>query len=78
VFLKFSRAVKKFLNREVHYLGYVLKDENLLTAMKYQEPVLQKFPDSACSKNFLELAGELKKRVEQMEPGPAQKFRLDF
>lgn len=78
VFLKFSRAVKKFLNREVHYLGYVLKDENLLTAMKYQEPVLQKFPDTACSKNFLELAKELKKRVEQMEPGPAQKFRLDF
>jgi flagellar biosynthesis protein FlhG len=78
VFLKFSRAVKKFLNREVHYLGYVLRDENLLTAMKYQEPVLERFPDTACSKNFLELAQELKKRVEQMQPGPAQKFRLDF
>lgn len=78
VFLKFSRAAKKFLNREVHYLGYVLRDENLLTAMKYQEPVLERFPDTACSKNFLELAKELKKRVEQMEPGPAQKFRLDF
>lgn len=78
VFLKFSRAAKKFLNKEVHYLGYVLKDENLLTAMKYQEPVLERFPDTACSKNFLELAQELKKRVEQMEPGPAQKFRLDF
>ncbi len=78
VFLKFSRAVKKFLNREVHYLGYVLRDENLLTAMKYQEPVLEKFPDTACSKNFLELAKDLKKRVEQMELSPAQKFRLDF
>lgn len=78
VFLKFSRAAKKFLNKEVHYLGYVLKDENLLTAMKYQEPVLERFPDAECSKNFLELAKELKQRVEQMEPGPAQKFRLDF
>jgi flagellar biosynthesis protein FlhG len=78
VFLKFSRAVKKFLNKEVHYLGYVLKDENLLTAMKYQEPVLEKFPDADCSKNFLALAKEVKQRVEHMEPGPAQKFRLDF
>lgn len=78
VFLKFSRAAKKFLDKEVHYLGYVKRDENLLTAMKYQEPVVEKFPDTACSKNFLELAGEVKKRVAQMEPCPAQKFRLDF
>ncbi|MCU0290284.1 MAG: MinD/ParA family protein [Acidobacteria bacterium] len=78
VFLKFSRAAKKFLDKEIQYLGYVQRDENLLTAMKYQEPVVEKFPGTACSKNFLELAGELKRRVEQMEAAPTQKFRLDF
>lgn len=78
VFLKFSRAAKKFLDKEVHYLGYVQRDENLIVAMKYQEPVVEKFPGTICSKNFLALAEELKKRVEQMEPYPTQKFRLDF
>lgn len=78
VFLKFSRAVKKFLNKEVRYLGYIQRDEKLLTAMKYQEPVVEKFPDALCSKNFLELARSFKKRVEELEPGPSQKFRLDF
>ena len=78
VFLKFSRAAKKFLDKEIHYLGYVQRDENLITAMKYQEPVVEKYPGTICSKNFLVLAEELKKRVEQMEPYPTQKFRLDF
>lgn len=78
VFLKFSRAIKKFLNKEVRYLGFIQNDENLLVAMKYQEAVVEKFPDTTCSKNFLELAKTVKKRVAELEPGPAQKFRLDF
>lgn len=78
VFLKFSRAARKFLDKEVDYLGYITRDENLLTAMKYQEPVVEKFPDTVCSKNFLQLAGEVKKMVQQMEPPMVQKFRLDF
>lgn len=78
VFLKFSRAVKKFLNKEVRYLGYIQRDENLLAAMKYQVPVVEKFPDTVCSKNFKELAVSFKKRLDELEPGPSQKFRLDF
>jgi flagellar biosynthesis protein FlhG len=78
VFLKFSRAVKKFLNKEVNYLGYIEWDEKLVEAMRYQEAVVQKFPASPASKNFLELAKVIKKRVEQLEPNPARKFRLDF
>lgn len=78
VFLKFSRAVKKFLNKEVHYLGYIQRDEKLLTAMKYQVPVVEKFPDTVCSKNFKELAVSFKKRLDELEPGPSQKYRLDF
>jgi len=78
VFLKFSRAVKKFLNKEVFYLGYIQRDEKLLTAMKYQVPVVEKFPDTVCSKNFKELAVSFKKRLDELEPGPSQKYRLDF
>jgi len=78
VFLKFSRAVKKFLNKEVFYLGYIQRDEKLLTAMKYQVPVVEKFPDAVCSKNFKELAVSFKKRLDELEPGLSQKYRLDF
>ncbi|MCP5105438.1 MAG: MinD/ParA family protein [bacterium] len=78
VFLKFSRAIKKFLNKEVNYLGFIHKDENLVAAMKYQEAVVEKFPQSISSKNFLELAKILKKRLSELEPSQAQKFRLDF
>jgi flagellar biosynthesis protein FlhG len=78
VFLKFSRAVKKFLNKEVRYLGFVQRDDKLLSAMKYQEAVVEKFPDTTCSKNFLEVAKNLKKRIEELEPTPGHKFRLDF
>lgn len=78
VFLKFSRAVKKFLNKEVNYLGYVQRDSKLPEAMKFQEAVVDKFPDAQCSQNFLELAKIIKKRAEDMQPGPARKFTLDF
>lgn len=78
VFLKFSRAVKKFLNKEVRYLGYVQRDANLLAAMKYQAPVVEKFPDTVSSKNFLDVAESFKKMLGEIEPGPSQKFRLDF
>lgn len=78
VFLKFSRAVKKFLNKEVNYLGFITWDEKLVEAMRYQEAVVQKFPASSAGKNFTELAKVIKKRVEEMVPNPARKFRLDF
>ncbi len=79
VFLKFSRAIKKFLNKEVTYLGYVKRDQKLVDAMKYQTAVVEKFPQSESAQNFMELAKIVKKRAEDMEPSPAEKFRrLDF
>jgi flagellar biosynthesis protein FlhG len=78
VFLKFSRAIKKFLNKEVNYLGFVQWDEKLVEAMRFQEAVVDKFPNSTAGKNFQELAKVVKKRAEELEPNPARKFRLDF
>lgn len=78
VYLKFSRAVKKFLNKEVTYLGFITRDPKLPEAMRYQEAVVEKFPDTVSSINFIELAKAVRKRIQEMEPGTARKFTLDF
>ncbi len=78
VFLKFSRAVKKFLNKEVHYLGYISRDEKLMEAMKFQSAVVEKFPTCPASRNFQALAKVVRDRVIEMEAGGDKKFKLDF
>ena len=78
IFLKISRAGKKFLDRELHYLGYIRKDDHLIEAMKLQQPVVEKFPACPCSKDYLRLTKAVVKRLSQMEAGKDKKFKLDF
>ncbi len=78
VFLKISRAVKKFLNKELNYLGYIRKDEHLIEAIKFQEPVVEKFPESPCGSDYLKLSKNVIDRVAKMDVGKEKKSRLDF
>jgi flagellar biosynthesis protein FlhG len=78
VFLKISRAVKKFLNKELHYLGYIKKDDCVVEAIKFQQPVVEKFPDSPVAKDYLKLSQAIIERVAQMAPKKDKKPRLDF
>ncbi|MCP4215811.1 MAG: MinD/ParA family protein [bacterium] len=81
IFLKISRAVKKFLNKEMNFLGYVRRDKKLMEAMKYQEAVVEKFPESVAGQDYLKLAKIMKERVDNMESsadGAYKKFTLDF
>ncbi|MCP4152380.1 MAG: MinD/ParA family protein [bacterium] len=78
IYLKFSRAIKKFLNKEVNYLGFVHRDAKLVEAMKYQEAVVEKFPRSKAAQNYLELAKIIKEKLPQMDSGLEKKFKLDF
>ena len=78
VFLKISRAVKKFLNKELHYLGYIKKDDHVVEAIKFQQPVVEKFPDSPAAKDYLRLSQAIIARLAQMEPKKDKKTRLDF
>jgi flagellar biosynthesis protein FlhG len=78
VFLKISRAVKKFLNKELNYLGYIRKDNHLIEAIKFQQPVVDKFPDSPVSSDYLKLAKTVIERVKKIEPPKDKKGRLDF
>ena len=78
VFLKMSRAVKKFLNKELHYLGYIREDDHVVEAIKFQQPVVEKFPESPVSKDYLRLSKTVLARVAKMEPKKDKKARLDF
>ncbi len=78
VFLKISRAVKKFLNKELHYLGYIRKDEHVIEAIKYQKPVVEKFPDSPSGMDYLELSRAMAERISTMEIRKEKTFKLDF
>ncbi len=80
VFLKISRAVKKFLNKELNYLGFIRKDEHISEAIKYQQPVVEKFPDTLISQDYQKLTATVLERVAKMElPKDSDKsFRLDF
>lgn len=78
VFLKISRAAKKFLNKELHYLGYIKKDDHVVEAIKFQQPVLDKFPDSPVAKDYLKVSKAIIERMAQTGPKKDKKSRLDF
>lgn len=79
IFFKISRACKKFLNKELHYLGYIRKDDHIIEAIKYQQPVIERSPDSNVSKDYLELCKTIKERIDKMTPSEgSDKFKLDF
>jgi flagellar biosynthesis protein FlhG len=78
VFLKISRAVKKFLNKELHYLGCIRKDEHVVEAIKFQQPVVERFPDCPGSADYMELSKSVIERAAKMEIRKDKKFRLDF
>jgi flagellar biosynthesis protein FlhG len=78
VFLKISRAAKKFLNRGLDYLGYIRKDDSLVEAIKYQEPVVERFPESPSGADYQKLSKTVMDRISKMETGKDKKARLDF
>jgi flagellar biosynthesis protein FlhG len=78
VFVKISRAVKKFLGKELHYLGYIKKDDHVVEAIKFQQPVVEKYPNSPVAKDYLRLSQAIIERLSQMAPKKGKKARLDF
>jgi flagellar biosynthesis protein FlhG len=78
VFLKISRAVKKFLNKELNYLGFIRKDEHVIEAIKFQTPVVEKFPHAPVSKDYIKLSRTIIDRVSKMELPTDKASKLDF
>jgi len=56
-------VVKRFLNREVDYLGHIERDSHVPQAVRSQMPVTHRFPNASASRSFRNLA----RRVVQQE-----------
>jgi flagellar biosynthesis protein FlhG len=63
IFLKLSRATVKFLNKQIEYLGHIQYDRNMSEAVKFQRPVLEEFPRSQSSLDFVRLSRLLQNRL---------------
>jgi len=68
VFRQINSVVKRFLNRDVSYLGHVEKDPHLPQAVRSQVLVTHRFPNAPSSRCFRELAHCITQH-ELMSPG---------
>jgi len=56
VFCQINSVAKRFINRELSYLGHVQRDPHVLQAVRSQVLVTNRFPDAPASRCFRELA----------------------
>lgn len=63
VFCQINSVVKRFLNREIDYLGHIERDSHVAQAVRSQMVVTHRFPNAPASRCFRELA----RRVVQQE-----------
>ncbi len=55
----FRRLTEVFLRVKVNKLGYILRDESVVNAVKSQEPFLLSSPKSVATKNLLSIASKI-------------------
>ena len=57
---------------------YIKKDDHVAEAIKFQQPVVKKYPNSPVAKDYLRLSQAIIERLSQMAPKKGKKTRLDF
>jgi flagellar biosynthesis protein FlhG len=62
VFCQINSVVKRFLNREIDYLGHIERDSHVLQAVRSQMVVTHRFPSAPASRCFRELARRIVKQ----------------
>jgi flagellar biosynthesis protein FlhG len=66
VFCQINSVVKRFLNREIEYLGHIERDPHVTQAVRSQMLVTHRFPNAPASCCFRDLA----RRVARQEGSP--------
>jgi flagellar biosynthesis protein FlhG len=69
VFSQINSVVKRFLNREVDYLGHVERDNYVQRAVKSQMLVTHRFPNAPASRCFRNLARQIVRSEDQAFEG---------
>jgi flagellar biosynthesis protein FlhG len=59
VFCQINSVVKRFLNREIDYLGHIERDSHVPQAVRSQMLVTHRFPNSPASRCFRDLASRI-------------------
>jgi flagellar biosynthesis protein FlhG len=72
VFCQINSVVRRFLNREIEYLGHVERDARIPQAVRSQMLVTHRFPHAPSSRCFRELA----RRITRQENGEKQSDTL--
>lgn len=62
---KLELVAEKFLNIKLHPLGYILQDESVIKAVKYQKPFYTNFPKSNAAKNIRDISTKIVKVQEE-------------
>jgi flagellar biosynthesis protein FlhG len=63
VFCQINSVVKRFLNREINYLGHIERDPHVPQAVRSQMLVTHRFPNAPASRCFRDLA----RRIAQQD-----------
>ncbi|NLT66964.1 MAG: MinD/ParA family protein [Acidobacteria bacterium] len=62
VFCQINSVVRRFLNREIGYLGHIERDSHVPQAVRSQTVVTHRFPNAPASRCFRELASRIAQR----------------
>lgn len=74
VYHRLLRVIGRYLNVRLEYLGYVLRDEKLVQAVKEQCAVLERYPTSSASLCFSSLGERLLEMAPSFEPKGSLQF----
>jgi flagellar biosynthesis protein FlhG len=74
VFKRISVAAERFLQVSLDYLGFVLRDDSILKAVRSQKPFLDAYPGSQASKNIVTIAHKLNENSQGSIKGSLQLF----
>ena len=64
IYKRFESAVKKYIDADIAYLGYIQVDETMISSVSLQCPAVLLSPDSVASNCFKNLATGLNKDIE--------------
>jgi flagellar biosynthesis protein FlhG len=68
VFCQINSVVKRFLNREVDYLGHIERDSHVIQAVRSQMLVTHRFPNALASRSFRNLARRMVQQENSTHP----------
>lgn len=74
VYKKLSLTAERFLDISIDYLGFILRDDAVPTAVRRQRAVAELFPNAKASRNLSQLAD----RLLQTEPRVKVKGNIQF